>query len=156
MGSNYTFFFILTFFDHFRPSQKFFFFNALGFLNIHVKSFWKSGKNWNFGDFFNILTFLSFFWKLVYWLRINLKKIKIFKNSPKFQFLSDFQKLLIKMCGIPRAFKKKKKIGWVNHFWRPRAVVYNNYNKVSNKIWQSPSSSTLSKLTEKHFVSMFI
>ena len=37
--------------------KKFFFLNALGFLNIHVKSFWKSGKNWNFGDF---LTFIDF------------------------------------------------------------------------------------------------
>ena len=42
-------------------------------------------------------------------LRKIRKKVKILKNSPKFKFLSDFQKLLTKMCGIPRAFKKKKK-----------------------------------------------
>ena len=35
------------------------------------------------------------------------KKVKIFKNSPKFQFLSEIQKLYTKLLQGLRAFKKK-------------------------------------------------
>ena len=34
--------------------NSFFFFNALGFLNILALSLWKCVKNWNFSDFFSI------------------------------------------------------------------------------------------------------
>ena len=61
----HNFFDFSAFFYHFRSSQIFFFFfffvNGLGLPHIFVKSFWKSGKNWNFGDFLKILTFSSFF-----------------------------------------------------------------------------------------------
>ena len=52
------------YFAYFGPPQRkifFSFLNALGLPHTFVKSFWKSGKNWNFGDFLKILTFSSFF-----------------------------------------------------------------------------------------------
>jgi len=42
-------------------------------------------------------------------LRKIRKKVKIFKNSPKFKLLPDFQKLCTKMFGRSRAFKNWQK-----------------------------------------------
>ena len=70
-------------------------------------------KNWIFGDFLKILTLSSFFsnekMTLIFSFEKKLEKVKIFKKSPKLQFLPDFHKLWTKMCGRPRALKKTKK-----------------------------------------------
>ena len=95
------------YFAYFGPTQKEIFLNALGLLHILVKCFWKSGKNWNFGDFFNILIFSSFFLIIILLFEKKLEKVKILNNSPKFQFLPDLKKFLTYICGRPRALKRK-------------------------------------------------
>ena len=70
------FFWFCFFFTTLDPLKKNCFLNALGLPHILVKSFWKSGKNWNFGEFFNILTFSSFFSNNKIIIRRNSKKLK--------------------------------------------------------------------------------
>ena len=48
----------------------------------------------------------NFFLRIILSFEKKLEKVKIFKKSLKLQFLPDFQKLLTKMCGRPRALKK--------------------------------------------------
>ena len=55
---------------------------------------------------------LGFLWQFLYFVRKKCEKVKIWKKSPKVQLLPDFQKLLTKLLGRPKAFKK-----WVIFFW---------------------------------------
>ena len=56
-----------------------------------------------------IILFSDYFKNLLLILEKYVKKIKISKNSPKIQLLLDFQKLLTKMFGRPRAFRNWQK-----------------------------------------------
>ena len=66
----------------------------------------------------------NFFLRIILSFEKKLEKVKIFKKSPKFQFLPDFQKLLTKMCGRPRALKKI-----YIYIFRGSKVVKNAKNK---------------------------